>query len=187
MGPWRFWTSCRGIMWSKELHLHSRGWSRGWDFCWVWGQSSTTGLPSLFTTPCRVLLQSLRALWRSEELLYLLLSVQNSSMPFGTVQLRATLEWGVSVYLVRSSWTSGQWKGSDCGLCGPGTVLCEPAPELGVLIGLGDRSSWMTSWSQVLNGSLRLGLPVNKHAQTRKHAWAHAYLLERAKYQSFVS
>lgn len=158
-------------MWSKELHLHSRGWSRGPD--WGWVQSSTVG--------DGVVGLSVSALWMSEELLYLCeqplhLFVQHSSVPFGTVQLWATFEeWEVSVsslkgmYLERSSCTSGQWKVSDSVLCAPVTVLCELAPELGVWTGLGERSSWMTSWSQVFKANLRLGLPAYIQKNPDKH------------------
>lgn len=87
-------------MWSKELHLHSRGWA----------QSSTAQL-SLFPDSDCGLGESVGAPWRSEELLYLCeqplhRSVLHSSSPLGAVQLRVTLEeWEGSVYLVRSSCT----------------------------------------------------------------------------------
>lgn len=67
--------------------------------------------------------------------------MQHSIIPFGTEQLAVTFE-EQEVYLVRRFCTSGQWKVSDCGLCGQVRVLWELAPELGA--GLGEHSSWMT-------------------------------------------
>lgn len=165
IGSWRFCTSLRGrdpSMWSKELHLHSRGWSLGGDP--TWGQSSTEGNLPLFTLSDCVLVSD-RALWRSEKLLYLCeqplhIFVGRSSIPFGTVRLRVTFEREGSVYLERSSCTSGQWKVSDCELCRQLTVLCELAPQLGLWTGLGEHTSLMTTWLQLFKGNLRLGLPA---------------------------
>lgn len=135
-GSWRFCTSWRGRdPRSTELHL----------------QSPPCGLSDCCLQP------SVWALRSSEELLYFWeqpthLVLQSRC---GTVQTQV----GLSVYMERSSCTSGHRKASDRGLCGDVTVLWELAVELGVRTGLEGR----TSCSQALKANLSLGLPTHNH------------------------